>query len=48
MPNKTKDIYLPKKTNYSLSIGINKADKHPTIVLDKIHTWVNQLLNTTI
>ena len=46
MPNKTKEIYLPKNTDHCLLIGINKDDEHPKIVLDKIHNWIKGLLNS--
>ena len=46
IPNKNKKIYLPKNTDHSLLIGINKDDEHPKIVLDKIRIWIKELLNS--
>ena len=46
MPNKNKDIYLPKNTDHTLLIGVDKNDEHPKIVLNKIHNWINTLLKS--
>jgi|UniRef100_A0A6C0IUY1 acylglycerol lipase len=44
VPNKIKDIYLPKDKDHSLLIKENEYDKHPYIILNKIHYWINKLL----
>ena len=44
VPNKIKNIYLPKNTNHSLMIRVNEEDEHPKIVWEKIHYWIEQLI----
>ena len=46
VPNKKKEIYLPNGTGHSLLIGTDRNDKHPKIVLDKIHSWIINQLNS--
>jgi len=41
VPNKIKQIYLPKNTDHSLLIQNDENDNHPLIVLNKIQDWIN-------
>lgn len=46
VPNKIKNIYLPKGTDHSLIIRTSENDEHPKVVLSKIIDWINKLLET--
>ena len=46
VPNKLKNIYLPKNTDHCLFIGLHEEDDHPKIVLNKVLEWINKILNT--